>query len=276
MAVGAAVKLGDLARVPHCRASVHARAAVPAEGRARARDRAGAARRRLHPRLPAVGRAVSPARSSRAGHDHAADRVARARPATRRSTPRRRADRRHGRRRDLGALCALHRRRRRRDRRHPHRAAGRCRPWSARSRPSRAACRQARRGVGRHGRSPERTDRDLPAASSSAASSTVVAGRRPRARRVRGRHGRRCNARCCAVGVGVFGVLFVTVAARIVGIVGVSSQPTSGITLVTLLGTASVFAAAGWIDPGCARRGAHRRHDRRGRGLARRATSRRT
>jgi putative OPT family oligopeptide transporter len=53
-----------------------------------------------------------------------------------------------------------------------------------------------------------------------------------------------------ACGVGVFGVLFVTVAARIVGIVGVSSQPTSGITLVTLLGTASVFAAAGWVDPG--------------------------
>ncbi len=53
-----------------------------------------------------------------------------------------------------------------------------------------------------------------------------------------------------AAGVGVFGVLFVTVAARIVGIVGVSSQPTSGIALVTLLGTASIFAAAGWVDAG--------------------------
>ena len=53
-----------------------------------------------------------------------------------------------------------------------------------------------------------------------------------------------------AAGVGFFGVLFVTVAARIVGIVGVSSQPTSGITLVTLLGTASIFAAAGWVDDG--------------------------
>jgi putative OPT family oligopeptide transporter len=53
-----------------------------------------------------------------------------------------------------------------------------------------------------------------------------------------------------AAGVGVFGMLFVAVAARIVGIVGVSSQPTSGIALVTLLGTASVFAAAGWVDPG--------------------------
>lgn len=54
----------------------------------------------------------------------------------------------------------------------------------------------------------------------------------------------------CAAGVGLFGVLFVTVAARIVGIVGVSSQPTSGIALVTLLGVASVFAANGWTDAG--------------------------
>jgi len=52
----------------------------------------------------------------------------------------------------------------------------------------------------------------------------------------------------CAAGVGIFGMLFVAVAARIVGIVGVSSQPTSGITLVTLLGIATVFAAAGWKD----------------------------
>lgn len=50
----------------------------------------------------------------------------------------------------------------------------------------------------------------------------------------------------CAAGVAIFGVAFVTVASRIVGIVGVSSQPTSGITLVTLLGVASVFAAAHW------------------------------
>ncbi len=54
----------------------------------------------------------------------------------------------------------------------------------------------------------------------------------------------------CAAGVGVFGLLFVTVAARIVGIVGVTSQPTSGITLVTLLGTASIFVALGWVNPG--------------------------
>ncbi|KAB2959097.1 MAG: oligopeptide transporter, OPT family [Thermoanaerobaculia bacterium] len=54
----------------------------------------------------------------------------------------------------------------------------------------------------------------------------------------------------CAAGVALFGLLFVAVAARIVGIVGVSSQPTSGITLVTLLGVAGVFAWQGWTDSG--------------------------
>ncbi|MGO9115892.1 MAG: OPT family oligopeptide transporter [Thermoguttaceae bacterium] len=54
----------------------------------------------------------------------------------------------------------------------------------------------------------------------------------------------------CAGGIALFGILFVTVAARIVGIVGVSSQPTSGIALVTLLGTAALFAAAGWNGVG--------------------------
>jgi putative OPT family oligopeptide transporter len=51
-----------------------------------------------------------------------------------------------------------------------------------------------------------------------------------------------------AVGVGIFGLMFVAVAARIVGLVGVSSQPTSGMALVTLLGVATVFALAGWMD----------------------------
>lgn len=53
----------------------------------------------------------------------------------------------------------------------------------------------------------------------------------------------------CATGVGIFGILFVAVAARIVGIVGVTSQPTSGIALITLLGVSSVFALAHWTDP---------------------------
>jgi putative OPT family oligopeptide transporter len=106
-----------------------------------------------------------------------------------------------------------------------------------------------RRGEGGSAGVAARTDRDLPGAFVVGAIVLVVVvaalvpgvfagdmGPLPRA--------------VCAAGVGVFGVLFVAVAARIVGIVGVSSQPTSGITLVTLLGVASVFAAAGWTEPG--------------------------
>lgn len=50
------------------------------------------------------------------------------------------------------------------------------------------------------------------------------------------------------IGVGVFGLVFVAVASRIVGLVGTSSQPTSGICLVTLLGLGVVFSALGWTD----------------------------
>jgi putative OPT family oligopeptide transporter len=95
----------------------------------------------------------------------------------------------------------------------------------------------------------ERTDRDLPAAFVFGGVATVVlvAGLVPG---VFAGAMAPLQRAVLAAGVGAFGVLFVTVAARIVGIVGVSSQPTSGIALVTLLGTASVFAAAGWVDEG--------------------------
>ncbi len=53
-----------------------------------------------------------------------------------------------------------------------------------------------------------------------------------------------------AAGVAVFGLIFVTVASRIVGLVGVSSQPTSGITLVTLIGMGLVFQQLGLTDDG--------------------------
>jgi putative OPT family oligopeptide transporter len=52
-----------------------------------------------------------------------------------------------------------------------------------------------------------------------------------------------------ALGVALFGVIFVVVSSRIVGLIGVSSNPTSGMTLVTLLGVSAVFVAAGWTDP---------------------------
>ncbi len=51
-----------------------------------------------------------------------------------------------------------------------------------------------------------------------------------------------------AVCVVVFAFFFVTVAARIVGLVGVTSNPTSGMTIAALLGTATVFLAIGWTD----------------------------
>src|SRR6266849_5468219 len=52
-----------------------------------------------------------------------------------------------------------------------------------------------------------------------------------------------------ALGVAIFGVCFVVVSSRIVGLIGVSSNPTSAMTLVTLLGVAVVFVALGWRDP---------------------------
>ena len=51
-----------------------------------------------------------------------------------------------------------------------------------------------------------------------------------------------------ALGVAVFGLAFVVVSSRIVGLIGVSSNPTSGMALVTLLGVSVVFAALGWTD----------------------------
>jgi putative OPT family oligopeptide transporter len=51
-----------------------------------------------------------------------------------------------------------------------------------------------------------------------------------------------------AICITAFAFLFVTVASRIVGLVGVTSNPTSGMTIVTLLGTSFVFAIAGWTD----------------------------
>jgi len=95
----------------------------------------------------------------------------------------------------------------------------------------------------------ERTDRDLPGGVILAGVGTVIAA----AALVPGIFGGGLSPTqrlICAAGVGLFGLLFVAVAARIVGIVGVSSQPTSGITLVTLLGVAGVFAWQGWTDPG--------------------------
>ncbi|MEQ1828131.1 MAG: oligopeptide transporter, OPT family [Pirellula sp.] len=44
----------------------------------------------------------------------------------------------------------------------------------------------------------------------------------------------------------VFGFIFVTVASRIVGLIGSSNSPISGMTIATIMGTALVFIAFGW------------------------------
>ncbi len=44
----------------------------------------------------------------------------------------------------------------------------------------------------------------------------------------------------------VFGFFFVTVASRIVGLIGSSSNPISGMTIATLMGTCLVFVGVGW------------------------------
>jgi len=51
-----------------------------------------------------------------------------------------------------------------------------------------------------------------------------------------------------ALCVAFFAFFFVTVSSRIVGYVGVSSNPTSGMTIATLIGTSTVFYLLGWTD----------------------------
>ena len=60
-----------------------------------------------------------------------------------------------------------------------------------------------------------------------------------------GDFGMRLVASVCVV---VFSFFFVTVASRIVGLVGVTSNPTSGMTIAALLGTSGIFLALGWTD----------------------------
>lgn len=57
--------------------------------------------------------------------------------------------------------------------------------------------------------------------------------------------GQRAIAALCVI---VFAFFFVTVASRIVGLVGVTSNPTSGMTIAALLGTAGIFLVMDWTD----------------------------
>lgn len=112
-----------------------------------------------------------------------------------------------------------------------------------------AVAKGVRRGGGQVGdEAVERTDRDIPAwmvalvplgvIITLAAVPGLFAGNMTFAPRL-----------IAAVAVAVFGICFVVVSSRIVGLIGVSSNPTSAMTLVTLLGVAVVFVLLGWRDP---------------------------
>ena len=92
-----------------------------------------------------------------------------------------------------------------------------------------------------------RTQRDLPLkfVAIGVLFIALVLALSPAAFGVLGGMGARIVAAICVV---VFAFLFVTVASRIVGLVGVTSNPTSGMTIATLLGTAGIFLALGWTD----------------------------
>jgi OPT family oligopeptide transporter len=47
----------------------------------------------------------------------------------------------------------------------------------------------------------------------------------------------------------IFGALFVTVSSRIVGLIGSSNNPVSGMTIATVMGTSLVFISVGWRGP---------------------------
>ena len=98
---------------------------------------------------------------------------------------------------------------------------------------------------GASGASDERTDRDVPGWMLVAGITLVVcllafvpgvlAGELSLGRRV-----------LAALGASFFAFLFVPVSSRMVGVIGVSSNPTSAMALVTLAGTAAIFALLGW------------------------------
>ena len=47
----------------------------------------------------------------------------------------------------------------------------------------------------------------------------------------------------------IFGFLFVTVSSRIVGLIGSSANPISGMTIATLMATSAIFLVSGWTVP---------------------------
>jgi putative OPT family oligopeptide transporter len=106
----------------------------------------------------------------------------------------------------------------------------------------------ARQMRARHeGRAVARTSRDLPFTVTIAGATGVflMLALVPQAFGALENVAHRAVAALCVV---VFAFFFVTVSSRIVGLVGVTSNPTSGMTIASLLGTSAVFLALGWTD----------------------------
>lgn len=97
------------------------------------------------------------------------------------------------------------------------------------------------------GATSERTDRDLPGGVIIAGVVVVVSALIFIPGLIGGNMGTFPRA-VAGIGVVVFGMMFVAVSSRIVGLIGVSSNPVSGMTLVTLLSISGIFVAAGWVD----------------------------
>jgi len=111
----------------------------------------------------------------------------------------------------------------------------------------RIGAQQIKKRVGGDAVEEERTSRDLPLRTVGIALAVVVLllAAIPAAFGVLGSFPVRLFA---GILVAIFAFFFVTVASRIVGLVGVTSNPTSGMTIATLLATSTVFLMLGWTD----------------------------
>ncbi|HEU4418775.1 MAG TPA: oligopeptide transporter, OPT family, partial [Planctomycetota bacterium] len=109
-----------------------------------------------------------------------------------------------------------------------------------------ASLRAVVRGVGRQGTgSGDETDRDVPGSVLIGGIAALVAALVLVPGIFAGELGFVARI-VAALGVAVFGFLFVPVSSRLVGVIGVSSNPTSAMALITLAGTATVFLTLGW------------------------------
>jgi len=114
-----------------------------------------------------------------------------------------------------------------------------------------ASIREGVRGLAARGQMeearPERTSRDLPMGVVLVGTAIVVL-LLTLAPRILGGGAPMSFRAIAAICVAIFAFLFVTVSSRIVGLVGVTSNPTSGMAIVTLIGTSVLFYSLGWTD----------------------------